>query len=431
MFLLILASLVVLGGLAYRWPTVFLAASLASLGLGFYWILPNHLPQIPAAAVLAAHSALVALALAANAARYGVRMSIRNWPVVVAVLLVLQSLLVADLGERAFAQIMVAAFGLALPWLFVQVGLEPGRRKLYVHVLALAPAVAVAAGGLLQLLGMGSLFEGYRLQGATNAGWLSFAAYAGFAVAVHEAFRTSRRRFAYFAALNLVIAILTLGRMGVFACVLFALVYAAASGGLRDKLGRLGMAAGVATGMVAAIFIFAWPFLEARMFADDGGLVNMSGRDQLWSRYFEEFLLSPVLGQGIGSASRLGNWFALPHNEYLRILVETGVVGLVLFIGAVALWARQLLARVDADGRAFLIAAFVSLAVYATTDNVLIMPPALLLFAYFGIMLQRPRRVRVRRSRARRLPGEPLPQAERPEPLPWPGARERGLDTTR
>lgn len=426
MILFVIAGLVLFGGFACRWPTAGLAAALSSLALGFYWFLPEQLPGLPDGLLLAGHKAVVAVALAANAVWYGFRLSVRSWPLAVTVLLVLQSVLVADAREIDAAQIGLAAFGLALPWLFVQVGLEPGSRRVYAHVLALTPAFAVASGAALHFLGVYPLFDGHRLQGATNAGWLSFAAFAGFAVCLHEAWRSSRRRFAYLAAMNFAIAIFTLGRMGVFACLLFALIYAAAASDFRDRIGRLGAALAIGAGIVIGVFVSYLPFLEARMFEGGNELLNMSGRDEIWSGYLRQFLDSPLLGHGLGAASQLTDYFDLPHNEYLRLLVEGGLLGCGLFLAAVVLWGRQLLARVDAGGRAFLTAAFSSLAVYAITDNVLLMPPALLLFAYFGVILERPRRVRSRRTRARRHRDEDPSSVGGREPVSWetePGGR--------
>ena len=75
-----------------------------------------------------------------------------------------------------------------------------------------------------------------------------------------------------------------------------------------------------------------------------------------------------------------------PHNEYLHLLVIGGVVGLALFLGALALWGRDILRRIGGDDRSFLYALLPALALYPVTENLLILPTALPIFVYLGIM---------------------------------------------
>jgi hypothetical protein len=79
--------------------------------------------------------------------------------------------------------------------------------------------LSVALGTALDLLEAHTLFSGskdraLRLRGATNAGWLAFLGFVGFAVALHEAIRRRRADFAGLAALNVLLTILSGGRMG-------------------------------------------------------------------------------------------------------------------------------------------------------------------------------------------------------------------------
>ena len=67
--------------------------------------------------------------------------------------------------------------------------------------------------------------RGLRLQGASNAAWLAFLAFTGFAVALHEAVRRRRVDFAGLASLNLGIALMSGGRMSLVACGILATTY--------------------------------------------------------------------------------------------------------------------------------------------------------------------------------------------------------------
>ncbi len=77
--------------------------------------------------------------------------------------------------------------------------------------------------------------------------------------------------------------------------------------------------------------------------------INGSGRAAFWRVTIQSFEESPVFGKGAGSAGALIDAFfpglAHPHNDYLRIAHDYGVVGLVIWAVAIcalvrALWRR-------------------------------------------------------------------------------------------
>ena len=123
----------------------------------------------------------------------------------------------------------------------------------------------------------------------------------------------------------------------------------------------------------------------------------MSGRDDLWDFYLEEFMLSPLFGRGLGVAYVAGaDWLVdwprnTPHNEYLHLLVAGGAVGFRLCMAAIALWYRQLLTTAPENDRPFLLALAPALALQAFTADVLIYWSSLGLFAYLGVLLTRAR----------------------------------------
>jgi O-antigen ligase len=370
--------------LAYRAPTACLVLVLASLAIGFPWLLEGHLPAHLIPLVSPLHKAILAIALVGHALRYGLKPDVRNWPALAAGLLLAQSLLVAGPG-LSWGEMVLAAFGLALPWALAQLVIEPGSRERYALLVVLLPVLCLSGGVLTQALGLYSAHMDYfRIQGASNSGWFGFLAYIGFAVAMHEAVRGASARLAYLAPLDLSLVIVSGGRMALLASVIHAAAYVLALDSARAVLGRFLRPFLIGGCLVVLVFAAYLPLLAQRSLED--GIVDLSGRGEIWRGFLGDFLQSPVFGQGLGATAQ-GSYFDLPHNEYLRLLVEVGTIGSLVLAGAILLWGRDVLRSAAAADRPFVLALFAALAVYATTDNVLIMPPALAAFAYVGIML--------------------------------------------
>jgi O-antigen ligase len=117
--------------------------------------------------------------------------------------------------------------------------------------------------------------------------------------------------------------------------------------------------------------------------------INWQGREQLWTLLGIVFLQSPFWGSGIGTSSVALAGLTIPnqvaHNEYLRLAVDTGLVGCSLYFLAVLAWiraaARTLRTRstlADEYGAPTL-ALIAGWAVIALTDNA---------FDYYGPLTQ-------------------------------------------
>lgn len=344
---------------------------------------------------------LLVLALIANGLCYGFRRTI-NWPIAALAVAFALGLLAGDLHPRLTPGFMVASFAiLALPWCFTQVDLEPGSRRLYVLVMALVPILSVLIGIGLDEGDIAAVFA-YRLAGAVgNAEAFGVLAFAGFAVALAEASRPDRGFAGPLAVINLALVVLSGTRMAIFASSVLLVVYGALSRTLRERVREHAAAALLGAVVIVATLVWYWPTLEGRLQAgpaeslvvgDTVLAVDLSGRDQVWGFYFEEFLLSPLFGRGMGSGFvAAADWLQFtretPHNEYLHLLVTLGAVGFVLFAGAIVLWYRQLLQAASDHDRTFLIAIVPALAVFATTTDVVVYFTAVMLYAYFGVLM--------------------------------------------
>lgn len=110
-------------------------------------------------------------------------------------------------------------------------------------------------------------------------------------------------------------------------------------------------------------------------------LVDWQGRDRLWPIAFALFLGSPWIGAGLGTTTvvlraNVGADIGPVHNEYLRLMAETGIFGTLLFVFALVWWgrlaAKTALAAEDATTRALASAALAGLVawgVFSLTDN--------------------------------------------------------------
>ena len=383
-----------LGWLGWRRPGALLASALASLAVGPQFVLAGDLPRGLLALALPAQKLLLLAAVTANVVRYGRRRDIVSWPLLAVVVLAAQSVVLAAPEPRLTAAVMAqAALDLALPWSLVYLVVPPGSRARYALLMALLAAACVAAGLALHLLDVRGLYygtpRGLRLRGASNAGWLACLAFAGFAIALHEAVLRRHLGFACLAAGNVLIAVLTGGRMGIAACLVLAVAYLGFALPAQPRLGpRATLALGFGGGL--GLLLLGAPLVQGYHADRLGDVFALTSRHAIWAGYFRQFLASPLFGHGLGAGALGASYYDRPHNEYLRLLVEGGAVGLLLYGGAVVLWGRRVIALTAADERPFVRALFLALAVFALTDNVLTMLPALVPFVYLALILGEP-----------------------------------------
>jgi O-antigen ligase len=118
---------------------------------------------------------------------------------------------------------------------------------------------------------------------------------------------------------------------------------------------------------------------------------HLSGRDLLWPPFEQAAAASPWFGWGVGAgnviippdaelARLMQTWAA--HNEYLRMRVEGGMIGLGLLVVLFVLWVLRHTARLCRTDRAIMRLAFVAFAAHAYTDNVLIATTACVFFTF-------------------------------------------------
>ena len=72
-------------------------------------------------------------------------------------------------------------------------------------------------------------------------------------------------------------------------------------------------------------------------YAELTGGGNLTGRTQIWHDAYSRFLDNPILGVGSNAFKSVSEHGLVAHNSFLSVLVETGLIGLLLFLTLLAI----------------------------------------------------------------------------------------------
>lgn len=264
------------------------------------------------------------------------------------------------------------------------------------------PVVAVAAAMVLSAACIRPMFVdsgGLRLAGIGHPAFLAGVALTAVCACLIELFRTAGRTIAALLGANLTILLLTGARAPLaYAAAVIGLSLAfVPSAALSPRTRGLLVLCGLA--MVPVLFVLAGELSDVRIFhLLQSDATNLSGRDRLWPAFEAAAEEAPVLGWGTGSgnlvlppdgvvAKLLRTWAA--HNEYLRIRVEGGWIGLTLLIGLFTVWAVRRSMCLGPSDRGILRLSLLAFAALAATDNVLISTPACVTFTFAAALFVR------------------------------------------
>lgn len=382
-----LVAVTLLTGLGLRWPLALLVLALITLALrpellvggptyGWRWDL---------------HHTLMILALVTSACRFGLRWSI-PWPIIALTVSAALSLAFGVLHPNVEPSLMVESLVLlSLPFAFTLIAPPPRARCVCTPLIMALPLLSVVIGFTLQKAGLHIVFAGLhdRLEGATgNAGVFGLLAFCGLAVSIHQISRQKHPWAILPSALNLALVVFSGSRSAMLAGGLLLLVYPFTSGPFRNQLRQRPLA--ILTGvLLAAVASIAYlPKLYER-------LQLKMDRLWIWDVFYDEFLKSPIFGRGSGAGLVVGDhWpveverpsFTIPHNEYLHILVNSGMIGALLCLIAIAYWYYRIIQSTSEVDRSFLIALAPALIVFAVTENILIHVYSMALFVYLGLL---------------------------------------------
>ena len=276
-------------------------------------------------------------------------------------------------------------------------------RRVIVTVIA-APFLIITFGACLAAAGLRPLYS--LADGALRLGASSHPAFlAGFAlISVYalllEQVRGARNWHLVALGGDIVVLLATGARAPLGLALLLILLIAAAvptpRWSWRSRVPvLLAAAAAPAAAVIAAPFL---PFVRLLSLAAQGDVTDLSNRTVIWPIYEAAFSRSPWFGWGTGSGKVLvpvGTllWQLLgtnaAHDEYLRIAVEGGGIGLGLLLILMTLWLHRGTRGMARAERATMVLVFLAFAVHSATDNTLIATTASLMFAWVSAVFGR------------------------------------------
>ncbi len=298
---------------------------------------------------------------------------------------------------------------LSLGWLVFAINWDWRRDHFLLKTLSWVPIISVLAGAFLQTLGIFRLFEDSsppRLEGATITAWLGTLGVCAVVACLTLYRREQWKSAKWIGFADTVILAGTLTRGAIIALGIIALPSLVRFGrrqlSTRNATGlaKLGIAA-IAAIACAAIFV---PGLEERnekaIVYDSarGAVVHeiASGRLQAWAFAYEQAKVNLAFGRQIGAGPIIGNipgspsGFTAQHNEYVRMLLEVGIIGSVILLTTMITTLVSTIRRSPPEIRADLAAAGIAFALYSITENTLSATPLAVAFLLvFGIASSR------------------------------------------
>lgn len=288
-----------------------------------------------------------------------------------------------------------SVFGSVAPFAFCFCRIPRDRAAILLAAVRWCPVVAVSAGAVLALSGLRPLFVdtgGLRLAGVGHPAFLAGVTLVGVYACLIEMFRRDRPVDRWLMMINLVILVLTGARAPLAyaaAVILLSLTFLRTPAFPAVRRAFLILAA---VSVVPILVALAGDLSDVRVFhllATDA--THLSGRERLWPLFEAATEGAPWFGWGVGAgnivippgsavARLLRTWAA--HNEYLRIRVEGGWIGLALLMVLFTAWVSVRTAPLASSDRWIIRFVFLALAGHAVTDNVLISTPACVLFTF-------------------------------------------------
>ena len=315
------------------------------------------------------------------------------------VVTILTKLLGTPLPGLTTKQTAASLATLCLGWLVFAINWDWRRDRRLLKALTWVPILSVLTGFVLQTAGILTLFRHStppRLEGATIAAWLgALGLYSAMACLV--LYRREQWRLAkWLGSINVIILGATLTRGAILALAIAAIPLLARF--IRHQLSLKGTAGLTKLAITAVIAIAGATALISGIIQrnENAGTYDVarsavtheiaSGRLQAWTFVYKQAKINLAFGRGIGAGPIVGKipgspeGFTAQHNEYLRVLLEDGVVGGAILLTVIITTFFSTVRRAPIQVHTDLAAAAVAFAIFAVTENTLTAAPLAVAF---------------------------------------------------
>ena len=292
--------------------------------------------------------------------------------------------------------------GSIAPFAFAFSRLSRGWTDAVIRTTRWLPLILIGLGLVLAGAGIRPIFVlegGFRLSATGHPAFLGGFALAALEASLLELLRDGRRSNLALLGLNLLILVLTGARaplaIGLGLCAIAMLIVPSERFGRKQRI-TLSLVVACAVPPLIAVASSLGAVRLFNMLSSEAG--NLSGRDLIWPWFQEAWDASPWFGWGVGAArvivppesalARLLGTTAA-HNEYLRVGVEGGWVGLVLLIALFVLWTVRHTRGMPPTDRIVMRLVLLAFAIHAYTDNTLIATTSSVLFTWVSAVFAR------------------------------------------
>ncbi len=289
--------------------------------------------------------------------------------------------------------------GLVLGWLLFCIKWDSKFKNKYLLSITLMPILSVFIGIIFNFMDLYPLYiieytGAFRLQGLSMPPHLAMLAAVGFSVAIIQA-AENKKLYLLIAIINFTILVATGTRGALIFCLLVGILYVLNQ--LKNVLyGKVfSLISLIIFILIVSVVAHAYlPQMQARIMNNsfEDSSFNSSGRLEAWKFFFSEALVNPWFGRGLGSSTaandgELNSSFRVPHNEYLRIFFDGGLVGLLLVLSSYYIVFKSLLKHIEPMKKLYLTAFLLGFALYSFVDNTLSTPQFQIpFFWYLGIL---------------------------------------------
>lgn len=295
--------------------------------------------------------------------------------------------------------------GLMAQFAFISVRMERAWHDRFILLIALLPAISLAFGIPAFLVGFDRnlfMFDNgtYRLESLNHPAFLAYFGSIAVYACVFELVRKWDARWILLGGFNFAVTVATGTRGPIFVSLLYAgIAVLLAKSRTYTSNRRLQLVVlGVGLALILALVLGPAIIQRSTSSYTQAGGIQFSGRDVIWALFLREIRRFPLFGQGVGAGKvavaldeveLLGSNAA--HNEYLRMAVEGGMVGLLLLIVGIVAWVWRESRYLPRGQRPILLAWGIAFAVHSTTGNTLIAPPGVVLFLWLAVIFHRAR----------------------------------------